>query len=157
MALGRPIPPITLSPELRQELQGMIRAHSLSQALAQRARIILLADNGLNNTTIARQLKLSNHCVGKWRRFLAQGLAGLYDEPRLGGPRDITDEEGADLIDKTLRAKPKDATHWTVRGLATETKLSKSTVHRLWRAFALQPHRQKHFKLSTDPFFIEKV
>lgn len=158
MAIGRPIPPITLSPELRQELQSMTRARSLSQALAQRARIILLADNGLNNTTIARQLNLSNHCVGKWRRrFLAQGLVGLYDEPRLGGPRDITDEEVADLLDKTLRSKPKDATHWTVRGLAAETKISKSTVHRVWRAFALQPHRQKHFKLSTDPFFVEKV
>jgi putative transposase len=158
MAIGRPIPPITLSPELRQELQGMTRAHSLSQALAQRAKIILLADNGLNNTTIARQLHLSNHCVGKWRRrFLAQGLVGLYDEPRLGGPRDITEAEVAALLDKTLRTKPKDATHWTVRGLAAETRISKSTVHRLWRAFALQPHRQKHFKLSTDPFFVEKV
>jgi len=158
MAIGRPIPPITLSPELRQELQGMTRAHSLSQALAQRARIILLADAGLNNTNIARQLNLSNHCVGRWRqRFLTQGLVGLYDEPRLGGPRDITDEEVTALLHKTLRSKPKDATHWTVRGLAAETKISKSTVHRVWRAFALQPHRQKHFKLSTDPFFVEKV
>ena len=158
MALGRPIPPIILSPELRQELQGMTRARSLSQALAQRARIILLADDGLSNTTIARQLNLSNHCVGKWRRrFLAQGLVGLYDEPRVGGPRDITDEEVAALIDKTLKTKPKDATHWTVRGLAAESKISKSTVHRIWRAFALQPHRQKHFKLSNDPLFVEKV
>jgi len=158
MAIGRPIPPIKLSPELRQELQSMTRAHSLSQALAQRARIILLADSGLNNTTIARQLNLSTHCVGRWRRrFLAQGLVGLYDEPRIGGPREITDAEVAALLDKTLRTKPKDATHWTVRGLAAETKISKSTVHRLWRAFSLQPHRQKHFKLSTDPFFVEKV
>jgi putative transposase len=136
----------------------MTRARSLSQALAQRARIILLADDGLSNTTIARQLSLSNHCVGKWRRrFLAQGLVGLYDEPRLGGPRDITDEEVAALIDKTLKTKPKDATHWTVRGLAAESKISKSSVHRIWRAFALQPHRQKHFKLSNDPLFVEKV
>lgn len=158
MAIGRPIPPIKLSMELRQELQSMTRAHSISQALAQRARIILLADNGLNNTTIARQLKLSNHCVGKWRRrFLAQGLVGLYDEPRLGAPRDVTDEEVANLLDKTLKTKPKDATHWTVRGLAAESKISKSTVHRIWRAFALQPHRQKHFKLSNDPLFVEKV
>lgn len=158
MAIGRPIPPIKLSAELRHELQSMTRAHSISQALAQRARIILLADNGLNNTTIARQLHLSNHCVGRWRRrFLAQGLVGLYDEPRLGAPRDVTDEEVANLLDKTLKTKPKDATHWTVRGLAAESKISKSTVHRIWRAFALQPHRQKHFKLSTDPFFVEKV
>ncbi len=78
MAIGRPIPPIKLSTELRQELPSMTRAHSISQALAQRARIILLADNSLNNTTIARQLKFSIHCVDRWRRrFLAQGLVDL--------------------------------------------------------------------------------
>ena len=93
-----------------------------------------------------------------WRkRFAEQGLAGLYDEPRPGGPRSISDEQVARLVRKTLKSKPKGATQWTCRSIAAETKLSKSTVHRVWRAFALQPHRQKHFKLSTDPFFVEKV
>ena len=76
MTIGRPIPPITLSPELRQELQGMSRAHSLSQALAQRARIILLADNGLNNTTIARQPLQS----------LRGQVAAAFPGPRSCGP-----------------------------------------------------------------------
>jgi putative transposase len=158
MALGRPIPPVTLRPQLRQELEAMVRSHSIPQAWARRARIILLADEGLNNITIARQLSLSAHTVGLWRRrFLNQGQAGLYDEARPGGPPSVSDEEVAALIRKTLKTKPQDATHWTVRALAAETKISKSTVHRVWRAFGLQPHRQKHFKLSTDPFFVEKV
>jgi putative transposase len=158
MALGRPIPPVTLRPQLRQELEAMVRSHSIPQAWARRARIILLADEGLNNITIARQLSLSGHTVGLWRRrFLNQGQAGLYDEARPGGPPSVSDEEVAALIRKTLKTKPQDATHWTVRALAAETKISKSTVHRVWRAFGLQPHRQKHFKLSTDPFFVEKV
>jgi putative transposase len=88
---------------------------------------------------------------------LQQGIQGLYDEPRPGGPRSIQDEQVAALIRKTLKTKPRDGTHWTCRSLAKETNLSKSTVHRVWRAFGLQPHRQKHFKLSTDPFFVEKV
>jgi putative transposase len=158
MPIGRPISAITLSDQLRRELLGMVGARSLPQALAQRARIILLAADGLSNTAIAQQLRLSDHTVGKWRRrFLHQGLTGLYDEPKPGGPRSINDEKVAALIRKTLKTKPQDATHWTVRALAAESRLSKSTVHRIWRAFSLQPHRQKHFKLSTDPFFVEKV
>ena len=82
---------------------------------------------------------------------------GLYDELRPGAPRSIDDERIAELIRTTLKSKPKDGTHWTCRSIAEETKLSKSTVQRLWKAFSVQPHRQKHFKLSTDPFFVEKV
>lgn len=107
---------------------------------------------------MAEQLRLTRATLGLWRRrYRAQGLAGLYDEPRPGGPRSIRDEQIATLLRKTLRTKPKDGTHWTCRSIAKETKLSRSTVHRVWRAFGLQPHRQKHFKISTDPFFVEKV
>jgi len=63
----------------------------------------------------------------------------------------------ASLVRKTLQTKPKDGTHWTIRTIAHETRLSRPTVHRIWQAFGLQPHRQRHFKLSTDPFFVEKV
>jgi putative transposase len=63
----------------------------------------------------------------------------------------------ATLIRKTLNTKPKDGTHWTIRSMAKETELSRPTVHRVWKAFGLQPHRQRHFKLSTDPFFVEKL
>ena len=87
----------------------------------------------------------------------APGVVGLYDEAKPRGPRSISDAQVAALIRKTLKTKPKDGTHWTCRSLAAETKLSHVMVHRIWRAFGLQPHRQKHFKLSTDPFFVEKV
>ncbi len=158
MPLGRPIPAVTIDARMREQLQTMTRSRSLSQALAQRAKIILLAADGLNNSTIAVQLGLSRPTVGKWRRrFLSQGLVGLYEEARPGAPRTINDEKVAALLRKTLQSRPKAGTHWTCRSLAAATGVSFATVHRLWRAFGLQPHRQKHFKLSTDPFFVEKV
>ena len=158
MARGRPIPPIDLAPRLREQLQSMARSRSLSHGLVRRAKIILMAAEGTTNKAISQEIGLSAASVGMWRkRFVAQGLMGLYDEARPGGPRSISDEQIAQLIQKTLRTKPHDGTHWTCRSIAKETELSKSTVQRAWRAFGMQPHRQKHFKLSTDPFFVEKV
>jgi putative transposase len=155
---GRPVAPIVLSPDIRHELESLSRGRSVPQALARRGRIILLAADGLSNKSISPRLGLSAWIVGMWRnRFLSQGLAGLYDEPRPGGPRSVSDEQVATLLRKTLGAQPRDATHWTCRSIAAETKLSKSMVHRVWTAFGIQPQRQKHFKLSTDPFFVEKV
>lgn len=117
-----------------------------------------MAAQGATNTAIAEKVGLSNQTVCKWRqRYLQQGLSGLHDELRSGRPRSISDEKVAFLIRKTLAIKPKDGTHWTIRSIAKETKLSRPTVHRIWNAFGLQPHRQRHFKLSTDPFFVEKV
>jgi len=130
----------------------------MPHGLVTRAHIVLLAAEGWTNTAIAEKLSLSRQTVGTWRqRYLHQRISGLYDELRSGGPRSIGDEEIATLIRRTLDTKPQDGTHWTCRSIAEETRLSKSTVHRVWKAFSLQPHRQKHFKLSTDPFFVEKV
>lgn len=158
MARGRPLRALTLSPSERDQLVSLTHARSMSQGLVTRARIILLAADGYSNTAIAEQLGLSKPTVGMWRqRYLAQRVQGLYDELRPGGPRAIRDEQIAVLIRRTLKTKPKGGTHWTCRSIAVETRLSKSTVHRVWKAFGLQPHRQKHFKLSTDPFFVEKV
>jgi putative transposase len=158
LAIGRPLPPVELTPEMYKELQMMSRSRSLPQSLVERAKIILLAAEGINNTTIAQRLSLSNPTVGKWRhRFLQQGLMGLYDEPKPGGPRSISDEQVAALIRRTLKTKPLNGTHWSCRSLAAATKCSKSTIHRVWRAFGIQPHRQKNFQLSTDPLFVEKV
>jgi putative transposase len=123
-----------------------------------RAKIILLSASGKNDREIAPQLETSRNTVGLWRRrFLAQGVSGLYDELRPGRPRPISDERVAQLVRKTLKTKPKAATHWSIHQIADETGVSKSTVHRIWQAFGLQPHRQKYFKLSSDPFFVEKV
>jgi transposase len=130
----------------------------MPQSLATRAWIVLRAADGESNTSIAERLGLSLPTVGIWRkRYLTQRIQGLYDEPRPGGPRSIGDEEIATLLRKTLKTKPKDGTHWTCRSIAAETRISKSSVQRVWKAFGLQPHRQKHFKISTDAFFVEKV
>jgi len=156
--MGRPLAPLTLSESERDELRLITRSRSMPQSLGTRARIVLLAADGESNTDIAERLGLSKPTVGIWRkRYVMQRIAGLYDEPRPGGPRSIRDEQVATLLRKTLKAKPKDGTHWSCRSIAAETKLSKSTVQRVWKAFGLQPHRQKHFKISTDPFFVEKV
>jgi putative transposase len=156
--MGRPLAPLTLSESESDELRSITRSRSMPQSLATRARIVLLSADGESNTDIAERLGLSKPTVGIWRkRYLMQRIAGLYDEPRPGGPRSIRDEQVATLLRKTLKTKPKDGTHWSCRSIAAETKLSKSTVQRVWKAFGLQPHRQKHFKISTDPFFVEKV
>lgn len=157
MPRGRPTQPIDLSNETKEQLLSITRSLSLPHGLVRRAKIILMAAEGLTNKIIAEKLDLSPVVIGMWRkRFLKQGLMGLYDEARPGGPRSISDEQIAQLIRKTLQKKPQN-THWTCRSIAQETQLSKSTVQRVWKAFAMQPHRQKHFKLSTDPFFVEKV
>jgi putative transposase len=158
MAIGRPKAALVLSPEQRAQLESMASSRSLPAGLVTRARIVLLSAAGKMNQQIAWQLGLTNATVGKWqRRFLEQGVAGLHDELRPGRPRPISDERVAQLVRKTLETKPKGGTHWSVRQIAGQTRLSKSTVHRIWRAFGLEPHRQRHFKLSTDPFFVEKV
>jgi len=158
MARGRPVQPINLSEDVKNQLHSMARSRSLPHGIVRRAKIIIMAADGLNNKTIAQKIDLSAAVVGMWRkRFIQQGLMGLYDELKPGGPRSISDEQVARLIRKTLNKKPKNGTHWTCRSIAQETKLSKSTVNRVWSAFGIQPHRQKHFKLSADPFFVEKV
>jgi putative transposase len=158
MAMGRPKAALILTPEQREQLEGMVKSRSLPAGLVSRARIVLMSAAGKTNQEIARQLGMTNATAGKWRRrFLQQDVTGLHDELRPGRPRTVSDERVARLVRKTLETKPKDGTHWSVRQIAGETRLAKSTVHRIWRAFGLEPHRQRHFKLSNDPFFVEKV
>src|SRR5258706_770327 len=158
MAMGRPKAVLVLDAELREQLESLANSRSLPAGLVRRAKIILLSASGKTNVEIARQLETSKVTVSLWRcRFLRQGVSGLRDELRLGRPRPISDERVAQLVRKTLETKPQGGTHWSIRPIAGETRVSKSTVHRIWQAFGLQPHRQKHFKLSTDPFFVEKV
>ena len=158
MPRGRPKLELVVSPSEREQLLSMTRSRSLPHALVRRAHIVLMSADGSNNIVIAEALNVSRLTVGLWRRrFMAQRVPGLYDELRSGGPRSIGDEQIAMLVRKTVRKQPKDGTHWSCRSIAAETQLSKSTVQRVWKAFGLQPHRQKHFKISTDPFFVEKV
>lgn len=158
MRTGRPKSPIVLSIEDREQLNAIANSHSMPYSLVTRARIVLMAAEGHHNRVIAEKVSLSPQMVCKWRqRYIEQGITGLHDELRPGRPRSISDEDVAQIIHRTLKTKPKDATHWSVRSLAKATELTRPTIHRIWTAFGLQPHRQKRFKLSTDPFFIEKV
>jgi putative transposase len=158
MAMGRPKAPLILNAEQKEQLEGIVRSRALPAGLVKRARIVLLSAAGKANQEIAKQLGWTNATVGKWRqRFVDQGISGLSEELRPGRPRSISDERVARLVRRTLETKPKDGTHWSIRQIARETRLAKSTVHRIWQAFGLEPHRQKHFKLSNDPFFVEKV
>jgi len=159
MKRGRPQKfELKLSSQERESLEQMSGSRSLPAGIVRRARGILLSADGQSNQAIARGLNVSEPSVAYWRRrFSAHGLAGLYDLPKAGRPRTHDDERVAGLLNKVLRSPPKYATHWTVRHVATETGVPKSTVHRFFRLFGLQPHRSKSFKLSNDPFFVDKV
>ncbi len=158
MRIGRPTPPLTINEAEREALERWQRRPTTAQALAQRARMVLECATGKTNTRVARELRVTKQTVGKWRsRFLAARLDGLLDEPRPGIPRKVRDAEVDRVVTLTLETKPRDATHWSSRGMAARCGLSQSTVSRIWRAFGLQPHRTETFKLSKDPLFVEKV
>jgi putative transposase len=157
--MGRPKADLVLSEEERAQLSAIARSRSMPVALSLRARIVLAAADGEPNSEIAKRLQLTGATVGKWRRrFIERRISGLHDELRPGKPRSIDDERVADLINKTLHTKPANgATHWSVRGIAAETSISATSVHRYFKLLGLQPHRTESFKLSTDPLFIEKL
>jgi transposase len=158
MRIGRPIPPLTLTDSERETLERWARRPTTTQPLAQRARVILGCAASQTNTRMAQQLRLTKQTVGKWRaRFVAKRLDGLGDEPRPGAPRTGNDAQVERVVTLTLESKPRDATHWSTRAMATRCGLSQSMVSRIWRAFGLQPHRTETFKLSPDPLFVEKV
>jgi transposase len=158
MRTGRPIPPLILTVDERETLERWARRGKTAQAVAQRARLILGCAAGRTNTVVAHELRLTKQTVGKWRhRFLARRLDGLLDEPRPGAPRTITDDAVERVVTRTLETTPRGQTHWSVRGMAQATGLSRMTIARIWHAFGLQPHRSETFKLSPDPLLIEKV
>jgi putative transposase len=158
MPRGRPIAPIVLSDDEKSQLLSLARSRSLPHGLVQRAQIVLACAEGTPNATIAKNMGMTNATVGKWRRrYREHGLEGLHDELRAGRPRTHKDERVAEVINTALQTKPADATHWSVRSMAEHTGVSKSTVQRWFNLFGVQPHRQRHFKLSNDPFFVDKV
>ena len=149
---------IELSDAERSELRARARRRKIARADAMRAEIVLLAADGMTNLAIAERLGITRVTVATWRgRFAAGRLDGLVDEPRPGAPRKIGDDKIAEVVTTTLETMPAAATHWSTRSMAKATGVSISTVHRIWRAFSLQPHRSETFKLSTDPLFVEKV
>jgi transposase len=150
--------PLVLSDAERRILRGWATRRKTAQGLALRARIVLACAEGRSNIAVAARLGISRTTVRKWRsRFLARRLDGLGDEPRPGVPRAITDAQVEEVVVRTLEETPEGATHWSKRELARQVGISPASVHRIWRAFGLQPWRTATFKISPDPLLIDKV
>jgi transposase len=150
---------LTLSAPERRRLLELARHRSTPQSIVLRTRIVLGAGDGVANRQLARNLQTSVPTVLLWRRrFETDGLAGiLEDRPRPGRPKQISADQEAAIVEATLKTKPKDATHWSVRTLAKAHGVSKATIQRIWHKYRLQPHRVESFKFSTDPDFVLKV
>lgn len=158
MRLGRPKVALMLTGDERVRLDSLAHRSRTAPHLARRARIVLACAEGHDNKVVAKRLRMSQTTVCKWRaRFLRDRLDGLYDEPRPGAPRRISDEQIEQVIVRTLEETPDGATHWSIRDMAKASGLGRTSVNQIWRAFGLQPHRSETFKLSNDPLLIEKV
>ena len=158
MRLGRPKVALILTDDERQRSDSLAHRSRSAPAIARRARIILACAEGTDSKVVARRLKVTPGTVCKWRgRFVTDRLDGLYDEPRPGAERTITDAQIEDVIIRTLETTPRGATHWSTRDMAKAVGLSHMAISRIWRAFALQPHRSETFKLSNDPQLVEKI
>src|SRR5579863_8550454 len=158
MRTGRPKRPLVLTADEQERLQSLAHRARSQSVLARRVRVILASAQGLANQVVARQVRCSLGMVNKWRsRFLKKRLEGLYDEPRPGAPRQVTDAQVEKVVIQTLESMPRGQTHWSTRSLAQASGLSRMTISRIWHAFGLQPHRTETVKLSPDPLLIDKV
>jgi len=150
--------PLVLTGDEQRTLENWVKRRSTAQGLALRARIVLACAQGGSNVAVAARLGVNRHTVSKWRaRFLRDRLGGLPDEPRPGVPRTITDAQVEEVVVRTLEEVPEGATHWPERELAARVGISPTSVHRIWRAFGLQPWRTETFKLSPDPLLTGKI
>ncbi len=136
---GAPKAALVLTQSQRAELERLVRRPRTNRHVAFRARIVLSCAEGLTNVCVAAKLRANPSTVGKWRkRFVTDGVDGLFDEQRPGAPRKISDEDVEDIIEKTLETKPKGRTHWSTRKMGEKAGVSHSTVGRIWRTFGLQ-------------------
>ena len=156
--MPRPARPIVLDDEERSDLTVLARSRTLPHQLVRRAQIVLACADGEPGTAIAARLGINKNTVGKWRKhYTEHGIEGLHDELRPGRPRTHGDERVAEVINAALQTRPAHRTQWSVRAMEEHTGVSKSTVQRWFELFGVQPHRQRSFRLSNDPFFVEKV
>jgi transposase/DNA-binding CsgD family transcriptional regulator len=154
---NRPAPALVLGEGDRGRLERLTRSSSVRAGLALRARIVLLAADGITNTEIAGRCGVTRQTVVTWRaRYAAAGVAGLEDERRPGRPREI---DPARIITATLTPPPKSlgVTHWSSRLLGARLKVANSTIARAWRDYGIQPWRTGSFRFSTDPQLEAKV
>jgi transposase len=149
---------IVLTEEERAELEGWLRKSSTRRSHAERARIVLLAADGLSMTAIAEKVDSTRPRVTRWRdRFVAERVAGLVDRPRPGQPRRLSAKKAQEILRRTVSEIPQESTHWSLRLMAKYACVSQWHVAQVWSAADLKPHRLKSFKISTDPAFAEKV
>ena len=152
----RVAPEIVLSDEEREALDELIRSKLTSVRLALRARIVLLAAQGLQNKEIAAALDIGRIQASRWRdRYLESGLEGIERDLPRGAPTGKVDV--ARLVKLTTQTKPEAATHWSTRKMAAKLGVSSATISRHWRANGLKPHLVRGFKVSRDPKFVEKL
>jgi transposase len=150
---------VRLSSEQGKALKQLSRGRSLSARIVERARIVLLAADGLRDKEIAQELGITPEKAARWRnRFLDGGVAALEkDAPRPGRPRTIADCQAKRVVAMTIHQKPANATHWSTRTMAATAGISEASVRRIWHANGLKPHRMRTFKLSRDIRFAEKL
>jgi transposase len=155
--MARKAAQLALSVQERGELERMVRATRSEQRLVKRARVALLAEEGLRNDEIAPLVGLSAHKVGKWRRRVAeQGVGGIADRPRPGAPRRYGHDERLRVFNTACSPPPEGATHWSVRSLAKAVGMSKSQTHAILSAADLKPHQVRSWLTSLDPDFETK-
>jgi len=158
MRTGRPKVALMVTEDERRRLESLAHRSRSAPQIARRARIILTCADGTAGKVVARRLRVTPGTVCKWRgRFIAHRLDGLYDEPRPGAKRTITDAQVEQVIVRTLETTPRGATHWSTREMAKAVGLSHTAISHIWHTFGLQPHRTETFKLSNDPLLIDKV
>lgn len=153
------LPALTLSPSDREEIERWLNAHGTPQQVGLRSRIVLAAAEGQSDSGIARQLEINRKTVMLWRaRFAEQGVDSLWEVAAGRGRKAVYGPEKIKaIVDATLQTKPEGMTQWSCRLMAKSQGVSKSTISDVWRSHNLKPHRTKHFKLSRDPRFLEKL
>lgn len=156
--IGRPKKTLVVTADERSALVRLTKRARVNRALAFRARLVLACAEGATSSDVARRYRTTDATVGKWRsRFIERRLGGIYDEPRVGAPRRIADEDVEAVIVKTLETTPPGETHWSTRTMATKAGMSHTTIGRIWRTFGLKPHVTESFKISPDPQLVEKI